>query len=78
MNRVRICLLGSSNHGLNIQIGLCRLRRSDAESLIRQTDSQHIGICLGMGLNGVDTHFLRRADNSHSDLAPISNEQALY
>ncbi len=74
MNRDRIGHFGGADDGGHVQIRQRRLRRSDANRLVRQQHVLGIEIRGRVHRHGLDTEFAAGAQNAKRNLAAISDD----
>ena len=69
--------LGGGNDARDIELGLSRARRADANVVIGEADVQRFAIGGGVYRNGFDAKLAARADDPERDLAPVCDQNFL-
>jgi len=77
MNCVRVRDFSCRHETGNIQIALFARRRSNADSLIRESNMEGIAIRFRIHGNGLNSQFSARADNSEGYFTPVCYEDFL-
>ena len=74
MNRIRPCYNSGAQNLFHCQIAICRTRRSNADSLIRQLCMQCIPVCFGVHSNRLNFHLPTRPDDPNRNFTSVCNK----
>lgn len=78
MDGLRIGDLRRRDNAGDIEVALARLRRPDANALVRQHGMQRVLVRLGVDRNGRDAHFTAGANDAYRDFAAVGDENSSY
>ena len=78
MDGVRLPHKGRTDDGLDIQVALRRLRRTDLDRLVGVRQILHVPVGLGIHHNGFQPHLSGRSEHPHNDLAPVRNQKPFH
>ena len=76
MDRIGVGDLGRGDDRGDVEIGIARGRRPDADGMVGQPHMHRIGIGGGMHRHRLDAHFVSGAVDAQRDLAAIGDQQA--
>jgi hypothetical protein len=75
MHRIDLGRLGSTQHGIDIQVGFLGCGRSDLKRFVGEFHGQRIRIGKAVDLHGADTQSLGRTNDAHGNLATVGDEK---
>ena len=74
MNCLSSRLYGTGEHGIVVEVALCKTRAADAIRLVGKLHVQRVRIGRGVDGDGLDAHIAARADNTDRDFAAVGDE----
>ena len=74
MDRLGACLAAGFHDSLGPKVALGRWRRTDVYGFVGHLDMQRFLVRIGIYGDALDSHAMRRADNSAGDFAAISDQ----
>ena len=77
MDRVGMADLSGRNDVRDVEIGLVRRRRADANRLVREPDVHGVGVGGGVNRDRLDAHFVASAVDAKRYFAPVGDQDLL-
>ena len=77
MNRVGAGDLGGRDEARNVEVGLARRRRPDADVVVGEAHVQRFAVGLGVDGDRLHAELAARADDAQRDLAAVRDEDFL-